>query len=76
VRRIFWLSMGLGAGATAAVMAGRWLRRQQRALAPANLVHQAGGAVRDLSSLMGKAASEFRASMIEKEAELRSSPAD
>jgi hypothetical protein len=76
VRRIFWLSMGLGAGATAAIMAGRWLRRQQRALAPANLVHQAGEAVHDLTSLMGEAAKEFREGMTEKEAEFHSSPAD
>jgi hypothetical protein len=73
---MFWLSMGLGAGATAAVMAGRWLRRQQRALAPANLVHQAGEAARDLTSLMGEAAREFREGMTEKEAEFRSSSAE
>jgi len=72
VRRLFWLATGLGAGATAAVMAGRWLRRQRRALAPANLVHQAGEAVRDLSALMAEAAAEFRAGMAEKEAEVRS----
>jgi hypothetical protein len=76
VRRIFWLSMGLGAGATAAVMASRWLRRQRQALAPANLIHQAGEAVRDLTSLMGEASREFREGMTEKEAEVRSSLAE
>jgi hypothetical protein len=76
VRRIFWLSMGLGAGATAAVMAGRWLRRQRQALAPANLVHQAGDAARDMASLVGEAARGFRDGMTEKEAEVRSSLAE
>lgn len=73
MRRIFWLSMGLGAGATAAVMAGRWLKRQRQALAPANLVHQAGDAAKDLASLMAEAARGFREGMTEKEAEVRSS---
>jgi hypothetical protein len=68
--------MGLGAGAMAAVMAGRWLKRQRQALAPATLVHQAGGAARDLASLVGAAAREFRDGMTEKEAEVRSSLAD
>jgi hypothetical protein len=76
VRRIFWLSMGLGAGATAAVMAGRWLRRQRQAFAPANLAHQAGDAARDLASLVGEAAREFRDGMTEKEAEVRSTLAE
>lgn len=73
MRRVFWLSMGLGAGATAAVMASRWLRRQRQALAPANVVRQAGDAVRDLASLVGEAAREFREVRSEKEAEVRSS---
>jgi hypothetical protein len=68
--------MGLGAGATAAVMASRWLRRQRRALAPGNLVHQAGAAGRDLASLVGQAAREFREGMADKEAEVRSSLAE
>lgn len=73
MRRLFWLATGLGAGATASVMAGRWLRRQRQALAPANLFHQAGEAARDLSGLMAEVAAEFRAGMAEKEAEVRSS---
>src|SRR5207245_6787235 len=34
VRRIFWLALGLGAGATTAVMASRWTRQQAQKVAP------------------------------------------
>lgn len=73
MRRIFWLAMGLGAGATAAVVASRWVRRQTRALAPANIAQQAGTAIRDLTTLVGEASREFRRGMAEKEVEVRSS---
>jgi hypothetical protein len=73
VRRVFWLALGLGAGATGAVMAARWFERQTRRMAPANLARQAGGTVRDLSSLVGEALREFRQGMMEKESEVRSS---
>jgi len=72
VRRIFWLALGLGAGATGAVLAARWFERQTRRMAPANLARQAGGTVKDLSSLIGEAVREFRQGMIEKESEVRS----
>jgi hypothetical protein len=73
VRRIFWLALGLGAGATGAVLAARWFERQTRRMAPANLARQAGGAARDLTSLVGEALHEFRRGMAEKEAEVRTS---
>jgi hypothetical protein len=73
VRRVFWLALGLGAGATGAVIAARWFERQTRRMAPANLARQAGGTVRDLSSLVGEALREFRQGMMEKESEVRSS---
>jgi hypothetical protein len=73
VRRIFWVALGLGAGATGAVIAARWFERQTRRMAPANLARQAGGTVRDLSSLVGEALREFRQGMVEKESEVRSS---
>jgi hypothetical protein len=72
VRRIFWLAMGLGAGATAAFMASRWARRQAERMAPANVARQAGGVLRDAGSLLAEAASDFRAGMVEREAEIRS----
>jgi DNA-binding IclR family transcriptional regulator len=70
---VFWLALGLGAGATGAVLAARWFERQTRRMAPANLARQASGTVRDLSSLVGEALREFRQGMAEKEAEVRSS---
>ncbi len=73
MRRIFWLALGLGAGATGAVLAARWFERQTRRMAPANLARQAGGTVKDLSSLIGETVREFRQGMIEKESEVRSS---
>jgi hypothetical protein len=73
VRRIFWVALGLGAGATGAVIAARWFERQTRRMAPANLARQAGGTVRDFSMLVGEAVREFRRGMVEKESELRAS---
>lgn len=73
MKRLFWLALGLGAGSTAAVLAGRWMRRQRDRFAPANVVSQAGEVVRDLSRLLGEAVREFRKGMSEKEAEVRSS---
>jgi hypothetical protein len=73
LRRAFWLALGLGAGATGAVLAARWFGRQTRRMAPANLARQASGTVRDLSSLVGEAMREFRQGMADKESEVRSS---
>jgi hypothetical protein len=42
-------------------------------MAPANLARQAGGTLRDASSLIGEALAEFRRGMVEKESEVRSS---
>lgn len=73
MRRLFWLALGLGAGATGAVLAARWFERQTRRMAPANIARQAGGTLRDATSLIGEAAREFRQGMAEKESEVRSS---
>jgi hypothetical protein len=71
MRRIFWLALGLGAGATAAVLGARWLERQTRRMAPSNLARQAGGTIKDISTLVGEAVREFRHGMAEKETEIR-----
>ena len=73
MKRLFWVALGLGAGSTAAVLAGRWMRRQRQRLAPSNVVSQAGEVVRDLSRLLGEAVREFRKVMSDKAMELRSS---
>lgn len=73
MRRIFWLAVGLGAGATAAFMMARWTRRQAERISPPNLARQAGETVRDLGSLVTEAVTEFRRGMSEKESEMRMS---
>jgi hypothetical protein len=73
MRRVFWVALGLGAGATGAILAARWFERQTRRMAPANLARQAGGTLRDATSLIGEALAEFRRGMEQKEFEVRSS---
>jgi hypothetical protein len=73
MRRIFWLALGLGVGATTVVVASRWARKQAERVAPANVIRQAGGALKDFGALLGEAAREFRAAAAEKEELIRSS---
>ena len=73
MRRAFWLAVGLGAGATAVIMAKRWARQKTRQLAPANLANQAAGVFADVGKLLKETAGEFRAGVSEKEAEIRAS---
>jgi len=72
MRRIFWLALGLGAGATSAFLAARWMRRQAQAI-PANLARQASQGVQDLGALAAQTVEDFRRGMAEKEADLRAS---
>ena len=71
MRRIFWLAVGLGAGVTVAFVATRWARQKTQQFAPANLGRQAAETGRDVGRLLREAASEFRAGVNEKEAEIR-----
>ena len=71
MRRIFWLAVGLGAGATAAVLVARWTRRQTERVAPANIGRQVSGAASDLGKLVRTALVEGRAAMAEREVEIR-----
>jgi hypothetical protein len=76
MRRLFWLALGLGAGATGAVLFSRWLQRQVERFAPPNLARQAKGmlssASGDLTGSLGGAMEAFREGMAEREAEIRS----
>lgn len=72
MKRIFWLAMGLGAGVTAAVMASRWMRRQQDRLSPANLGSQVGEAAGDLVALLRESVEAGREEMRRTEEEIRS----
>ena len=71
MRRAFWVALGLGAGATAAVLASRWMRKQSERMAPANVGRQLGDTARDLGQLLREALEEWRKGAAQKEAEIR-----
>jgi hypothetical protein len=71
VRRIFWVALGLGAGAAGAILTGRFARRQAQKVAPATLAREARGGLMDLAKLVTDSLAEGREAMREKEEELR-----
>ena len=71
MRRIFWLALGLGAGAATAILTARFARRQAQKVAPANLAREARGGLMDLAKLFSESMAEGREAMREKEQELR-----
>jgi hypothetical protein len=72
VRRLFWVALGLGAGAASAILASRFVRKQTAKVAPANLAREARGGVVDLARLVSDSLAEGKAAMHQKEDELRS----
>ena len=71
MKRGFWLALGLGAGATGAVLASRWTKKQTQRVAPTTLVREAKGGVLDFSKLVSESIQEGKQAMAEREAELR-----
>jgi hypothetical protein len=71
VRRGFWVALGLGAGATGAIVASRWARRQARRVAPQTIAREAKGGLLDFSKLVSESIQEGRRAMEDREAELR-----
>jgi len=71
VRRGFWVALGLGAGATGAVIASRWARRQAKKVAPQALAREAKGSLLDLSMLVSESIEEGKRAMEEREREVR-----
>ena len=71
MKRAFWVALGLGAGATGAVIASRWTRKQARRVAPQTLAREAKGGLLDLSKLVSESIQEGKRAMEEREAELR-----
>ena len=49
IRRLFWISFGVGLGATTALIASRWTRKQAKRAAPATLAREAKGGLLDLT---------------------------
>jgi hypothetical protein len=71
VKRPFWVALGLGAGATGAVLAGRWTRKQAKRVAPQTLAREAKGGILDLGKLVSESIAEGKRAMDERERELR-----
>jgi hypothetical protein len=71
VKRGFWVALGLGAGATGAVMASRWTKKQAKRVAPATIAREARGGLFELSKLMSESLAEGKRAMAERERELR-----
>jgi hypothetical protein len=71
VRRLFWLALGLGAGAAGAIMTARFARRQMDKVAPSTLAREARGGLLDLSRRVSESMEEGRRAMQDKEEQLR-----
>lgn len=71
MRRAFWVSLGLGAGAASAILASRWTKRQAQRVAPATIARETKGGLLDLSRLVSESIAEGRRAMDERERELR-----
>lgn len=75
MRRIFWLALGLGAGAAGAVLTTRFARRQMQKVAPSTIAREARGGLLELSRLVSESIAEGKRAMQEAEREARSSSA-
>jgi len=71
VKRPFWVALGLGAGATGAVIASRWTKKQAQRVAPATIARETKGGLMDLSKLVSGSIQEGKQEMERREAELR-----
>ena len=54
MKRGFWVALGLGAGATGAIMASRWTKKQAQRVAPQSLAREAKGGLLDFSKLVSE----------------------
>ncbi|HZD80186.1 MAG TPA: hypothetical protein VE646_09120 [Actinomycetota bacterium] len=71
MRRLFWVALGLGAGATGALMTARFARRQMDKVAPATLARETRGGLLELSKLVSESIAEGKRAMERREHELR-----
>jgi len=76
VRRLFWLALGLGAGAVGAVLTARFARKQMQKVAPSTLAREARGGVMELSKRVSESIAEGKRAMEQKEKELRTDGVD
>ena len=71
MKRPFWVALGLGAGATGAILVSRWTRKQTQRVAPQTLAREAKGGILDLGKLVTESIAEGKRAMDERERELR-----
>ena len=71
MRRLFWIALGLGAGAVGAIMTMRFARRQAQKVAPSRIAREAKGGIMDLAKLVSESVAEGQRAMREREDELR-----
>ena len=71
MKRGLWVALGLGAGATGAILASRWTKKQAQRVAPTTLAREAKGGLLDLSRLVSESLQEGKQAMAEREAQLR-----
>lgn len=71
MRRGFWVALGLGAGATGAILASRWTRKQAARAKPATIAREARSGLLDLSKLVAESIDEGKRAMDQRERELR-----
>lgn len=71
MRRLFWLALGLGAGAAGAIVTLRFARRQAEKVAPSRIAREAKGGLMDLAKLVSESMAEGQRAMREREEELR-----
>lgn len=71
MKRLFWIALGLGAGAVGAVLTARFARKQMDKVAPSTLAREARGGMMDLSRRVSESIAEGKRAMEEKEKELR-----
>ena len=71
MRRLFWVALGLGAGAVGAIVTARFARKQAEKVAPSRLAREAKGGIMDLAKLVSASVAEGQRAMREREDELR-----
>jgi hypothetical protein len=71
MKRTFWATAGLAAGATGAVLASRWLKKQTQRVAPTTIAKGMQGELLDLSKRVADSIAEGKAAMEEREREIQ-----
>ncbi|MCJ7832016.1 MAG: hypothetical protein MUP92_01035 [Actinobacteria bacterium] len=72
MKRTFWLGAGLAAGATGAVLASRWAKKQAQRMAPTHIAKEMQGDVVDLSKRLADSIAAGKAAMEDREREIHS----